>query len=79
MTERIAKIIKSSITKEDEVIGNLKNQFIKTSLKGQRYVQISPALVAGNIALAYHRGLAEGEREADYWKNRYLKLKAKQG
>lgn len=83
MTERMAKIIQRSITKEDEVIGNLKSQFIKPSLRGQKFVGISPSIAVGNIALAYHRGLAEGQRDSqkqiDYWKNKYLKLKNKIG
>lgn len=75
------KIISKAIRGEDEVIGNLKSQFTRRTLHGQRLIGISPAIANGNIALAYHRGLAEGRRErqkeVDYWRIRYNKLKEK--
>lgn len=57
--------MKKAISKEDEVIGNLKSQFNRPTLHGQRRIAISPAIANGNIALAYHRGLAEGQKESD--------------
>lgn len=58
------KILEPVLNKEEAVIGNLRDQFIKKSLRSQRYVQISPNLVSGNITLAYYRGLAEGRSDA---------------
>lgn len=58
----MSKAIKRQISKEDEVIGSLKEQFIRQTLHGQRQIGVSPAIAVGNIALAYHRGRA-AERE----------------
>lgn len=63
MTERYAKIIRRSIEKEDAVIGNLKDRFVKKSLRSQIHTSISPSEITGNIALSYHRGLAVGREE----------------
>lgn len=57
------RIIQRAINKEDKIIGNLKTQFIKHTLSGQRQVKISPSDAVGNISLAYYRGLACGREE----------------
>lgn len=75
MTRRFAEIIKNSITEEDKVIGNLKRRFNSPSLRGQRQIQISPALVTGNIALSYYRGLQVGRDEREKEIIRELKKK----
>lgn len=52
--------IERAIAKEDEAIGNLKSKFIRPDIRSQRRVNMNPGEVAGNIALAYHRGAAVG-------------------
>lgn len=59
----MGKIIKKSISKENKVIGNIKDQYIKRSMRGQRHTSISPSGVSGDISLAYYRGLAVGEED----------------
>lgn len=57
------KLIERAISREDQVIGNLKRQFIRHTLHGQRQISVSASTANGNIALAYHRGLAVGEQD----------------
>ena len=49
-------VIARAIKIENEIIGNLKGQFVKKTLREQIHTHTSPGLVAGNIALAYYRG-----------------------
>jgi hypothetical protein len=46
---------------EEEVIGDLKRQFVKGSHRSQIHMKVSPTEISGNIALGYYRGLAVGE------------------
>lgn len=55
---------KRVLDKENDIIGNLKDQFIKNNLRAQRVVGVSPTIAAGNTALGYYRGLAWGRHEA---------------
>lgn len=63
--------------REEKAIGDLKRNFVHRSPNRQRHVKFSASEVSGNIALAYYRGLAESQKQIDYWKKRYHKLKAK--
>lgn len=54
---------KKVLYEEQGTIGNITSQFIKTNLRSQRSVGISPDIAAGNAALGYHRGLAWGRAE----------------
>lgn len=74
-------INKKVLKDEDAVIGDLKRPFVNRNPKRQVHNSYSASQASGSIALGYYRGLAEGRKEAqkyiDYWKNKYLKLKAK--
>jgi hypothetical protein len=56
-------LMQRAVSKEDAIIGNLKQQFIRPTLNGQRKIGISPDICNGNISLAYHRGLNIGRDE----------------
>jgi hypothetical protein len=57
------KIVERAITAEDKVIGNLKQQFVRSTLHAQRQISVSPATANGNIALAYYRGINVGRED----------------
>lgn len=51
------KYIKKSVDLEKEVIGNIINKYLRPTLFGQQRASSSPQLIAGDITLAFHRGL----------------------
>lgn len=48
---------------EDQIIGNLKGEFVKKSLRSQIRTPLRPTVINGNISLAYYRGLAVSREE----------------
>ena len=50
------------MTQEEKIIGDLKRQWERPNLQGQRKISVSPLQASGNVSLAYYRGRA-AERE----------------
>lgn len=47
---------------EEKLIGDLKRTFLKQTAKEQQKVSFSITNIVGNIALAFHRGIAHGRK-----------------
>ena len=54
------KRIKRTTSKEDKIIGDLKNTFVSPFPHRQKDIRFSPSEAAGNVSLAYYRGVAVG-------------------
>lgn len=46
----VSKMMKRAIDKENKIIGNLKQQWERTTVSGQRNMKISAAEASGNVS-----------------------------
>ena len=49
--------------KENKCIGDLKANFVRSTLRGQHHNKYSPLQITGNISLAWYRGRQLGKEE----------------
>jgi len=59
----VRKNLKETIDRENEAIGNLKEQFISRNPNRQHHQRFSANEASGAISLGYYRGLAIGKED----------------
>ena len=55
--------IQKAIDIEDQIIGNIKEQYYRKDLHSQQSVKVSISDIVGNICLAFQRGVAYGREQ----------------
>lgn len=56
--------IKRVVRRENKSLGNIKQAFISSNLRGQQHKSYSPSQVSGSISLGFYRGKQQGVYDA---------------